>query len=47
MTGTAHAQSPTASVELKPAAGRNMIQVTGTPSRWMQSAAWIFIDPAP
>ena len=29
MTGTAHAQSPTAWVELKPVAGRNMIQVTG------------------
>jgi hypothetical protein len=29
MTGAAHAQSPTAWVELKPVAGRNMIQVTG------------------
>ena len=29
MTGAAHAQSPTAWVELKPVAGRNMIQITG------------------
>jgi hypothetical protein len=29
MTGAAQAQSPTAWVELKPVAGRNMIQITG------------------
>jgi hypothetical protein len=29
MAGAAHAQSPTAWVELKPVAGRNMIQITG------------------
>ena len=29
MTGAAHAQSPTAWIELKPVAGRNMIQITG------------------